>query len=304
MHLNKRFMEEVYKIFPQNNVKLDELMKKHTSFKVGGPADCLVIPKNYDQIAEIIKLCIAYNEPCFIMGNGSNLLVRDGGIRGVVVKLTELKEIKVENNKIIVQCGALLTNVSMAALNAELKDFEFACGIPGTIGGAVAMNAGAYNGEIANVIESATVVDKEGNILKLSKQQLELGYRTSIILKKGYTVLQATFSLQKGNYKEIKEIIDDLMNKRVTKQPLEFASAGSTFKRPEGYFAGKLIEDSGLKGKCFGDAQVSVKHSGFIINKGNAKAQDILNLINHVQNTVKQNYGVDLKTEVRIIGEE
>jgi UDP-N-acetylmuramate dehydrogenase len=238
------------------------------------------------------------------MGNGSNLLVRDGGVRGVVVKLTELKEIKVEAHKLIVQCGALLTHVSMVALKEELKNFEFACGIPGTIGGAVAMNAGAYNGEISNVIESAIVVDKKGEILKLSKQELELGYRTSAILKKGYTVLQATFALEKGNFKEIKETIDDLMNKRVTKQPLEFASAGSTFKRPEGYFAGKLIEDSGLKGKCFGEAQVSMKHSGFIINKGNAKAEDILNLINHVQYTVKENYGVDLKTEVRIIGED
>jgi UDP-N-acetylmuramate dehydrogenase len=304
MHLNESLMRGIYKIFPQENVKVDEYMKYHTSFKVGGPADCLVIPQNYEQVSAIIKLCLDYNEPCFIMGNGSNLLVRDGGVRGVVVKLTELKEIKVEVHKIIAQCGALLTHVSMAALKEELKNFEFACGIPGTIGGAVAMNAGAYNGEISNVIESATVVDRKGDILKLSKHELELGYRTSSILKKGYTVLQATFSLEKGNFKDIKENIDDLMNKRVTKQPLEFASAGSTFKRPEGYFAGKLIEDCGLKGKSFGDAQVSMKHSGFIINKGNAKAQDILNLINHVQNTVKENYGVDLKTEVRIIGEE
>ncbi|WP_428864367.1 UDP-N-acetylmuramate dehydrogenase [Clostridium sediminicola] len=302
--MNEYFLKDLKEIFREKDIKINEPMKYHTSFKVGGPADCLVLPEKKEQILKVIELCQEYNIPYFIMGNGSNLLVRDGGIRGVVIKLTQLNNMEVKGETIVVQSGALLTHVSIAALKAELKGFEFACGIPGTVGGAVAMNAGAYDGEISQIIQSAVVIDNHGRIKNLLKDEMDLGYRNSKILKCGYTVLEATFVFEKGEYNEIKEKIDDLINRRVTKQPLEYASAGSTFKRPEGYFAGKLIQDSGLKGKTIGDAKVSVKHSGFIINKGNATAEDILKLIKFVQKTVKDNYGVELKTEVRIMGEE
>lgn len=304
MILNECFLKDLNNIFGEKDIKINELMKYHTSFKVGGPADYLIMPEKNEQIIKAIELCQEYNIPYFIMGNGSNLLVRDGGIRGVVIKLTQLNNIEIKGNTIVVQSGALLTHVSIAALKAELKGFEFACGIPGTVGGAVAMNAGAYGGEIVGVVESALVIDEHGTIKKLSKEEMELSYRNSSILRKGYTVLESTFVLEKGNYKKIKEIIDDLMNKRSTKQPLEYASAGSTFKRPKGYYAGKLIQDSDLKGKSVGDAEVSEKHSGFIINKGNARANDILDLIILVQKTVKEKFNIELNTEVRIIGED
>lgn len=285
-------------------ILVDELMKKHTSFKVGGPVDIMIVPSNYEELQKAIKLCFESEIPYYVIGNGSNLLVKDKGIRGVVIKLTGLREIKVENTTIISQSGALLSDVSEKALQASLSGLEFACGIPGCVGGAVAMNAGAYISEIANVIESAIVIDKSGNFKTLNKEELELGYRNSAILKYDYTVVEATFRLKPGIYEEIKSTIDDLQQKRSDKQPLEYPSAGSTFKRPTGYFAGKLIEDAGLKGLSIGDAEVSKKHSGFIINKGNASAKDILDLIGLVQSKVYERFGVELQTEVRIMGED
>lgn len=304
MNKFKDFSKELIKVLDPKDIEIDEPMKNHTSFKVGGPADILVTPESFGQVIDVIKLCKENNVPYYIIGNGSNLLVRDGGIRGVVIKLCKLNKIKVEDNKITAESGVTLKEVSDIALENSLTGFEFACGIPGSIGGAVTMNAGAYNGEIVNVIESAKIIDADGTVRDLDKKALELGYRMSSILKNGYTVLQVTFNLEKGDSHKIKTRIEDLNKRRNEKQPLEYASAGSTFKRPEGYFAAKLIEDSGLKGANVGDAEVSKKHSGFIINKGNANAKDILNLIAIVQRKVKDNFNIELFTEVRIIGEE
>lgn len=304
MSLEISFINKLKEIVGLENVALDEPMKNHTSFKVGGPVDVMVYPTNYEMVRNVISLCNKDNINYFILGNGSNLLVKDGGIRGVVIKFSKLNKVVVEGNKVMAESGAKLSDVSTAALNASLTGFEFACGIPGSIGGATTMNAGAYDGEMSRAIHSALVIDNHGEIRNLSKEELELSYRTSAILKYGYTVLQATLELAIGEQEKIKARIDQLTERRCERQPLEYASAGSTFKRPEGYFAGKLIQDAGLKGVHVGDAEVSEKHSGFIINKGGASAKDILELIALVQSKVHEAFGVDLHTEVRIIGED
>ncbi|MDP4145050.1 MAG: UDP-N-acetylmuramate dehydrogenase [Bacillota bacterium] len=298
------FKTQLLEIVGESNIQVDASMKDNTSFKVGGSVDILVTPESYEQVSTIIKLCNSHKVPYFILGNGSNLLVKDGGIRGIVIKFEKLDKIDVSGSKITAQSGSILKDVSETACNASLTGLEFACGIPGTVGGALAMNAGAYFGEMSDVVESSIVLDSEGNFRNLSKEELELGYRMSAVLKHNYIVLEVTFNLNPGEYDKIRDRIDDLMRRRIEKQPLEFPSAGSTFKRPEGHFAAKLIEDAGLKGANVGDAEVSVKHSGFIINKGNASAQDILDLITEVQKTVKDKFDVELHTEVRIIGED
>ena len=285
-------------------IKIDEKLSEYVNFKVGGPADILLIPNSQEQVIKSIKICKENNIPFYLIGNGSNILVRDGGFRGVVLSLKNVKNIYVDGEKIEAECGVMLKEVSDKAIENSLTGFEFACGIPGTIGGAVFMNAGAYDGEISKVIESAEVIDENCNIIRLSREELDFGYRSSLVMKKGYTVLSAVFKLEKGQVKTIKELIEDLTNKRESKQPLEYPSAGSTFKRPTGYFAGKLIQDAGLKGYSIGGAAVSEKHSGFVINKGNATAKDITDLIKHIQDEVKKQFGVDLHPEVRIIGEE
>ncbi|WP_055666568.1 UDP-N-acetylmuramate dehydrogenase [Desnuesiella massiliensis] len=295
---------EIKEIVEEKNVFIDEPMRKHTYFKIGGPADILVLPETIEQVIGLLKLCISKKVPHHIIGNGSNLLVKDGGIRGVVIKLCSLNQIEVEEDKITAMCGVLLSDVSKSALQNSLTGFEFACGIPGTIGGAVTMNAGAYGGEMVDVIETALVLDEQCNLKILTNEELELGYRTSAVMKYNYIVLKVTLKLKQGEYEEINGRIKELTAKREEKQPLEYPSAGSTFKRPVGFFAGKLIQDSGLKGKSLGGAAVSEKHSGFIINKNNASAKDILDLINLVQNTVKEKFGVELHTEIRIIGDD
>ena len=299
---------EFYKLlgefYNEEDITVDSPMSEHIYFRVGGPADILVTPVNEEQVVNTLKLCREYNVPYFILGNGSNILVKDGGISGVVIKFNKLNKITTEGNCVTAQSGALLKDVSKAALENNLRGFEFACGIPGSIGGAVFMNAGAYDGEMAHVIKSARVIDENCNIKNLTKEELELGYRSSIVMKKGYVVIEATIELESGEYASIKDTIDDLTNRRESKQPLEYPSAGSTFKRPEGYFAGKLIQDSGLKGFSIGGAAVSEKHSGFVINKGGATAKDVLDVIAHVQKTVKENFDVELHTEVRIIGRD
>lgn len=304
MNYIENHASKLKEVVGENNILLNEPMKNHVYFKVGGPADMMVIPNTIEEIIQLVNYCRENKVPYFIIGNGSNLLVKDGGIRGVIIKLTSLTDIEVKEDKVIAQCGAQLKDVSREALNHGLTGFEFACGIPGSIGGAVFMNAGAYDGEMSFVIDMITALDDKGNVIEISKEKLELGYRTSIIMKRGYVVLSVQLKLKQGEVKSIDERIRELTKRREERQPLEYPSAGSTFKRPEGYFAGKLIQDSGLKGKSIGGAAVSEKHSGFIINKGNATAKDILDLIAHVQDTVKKNFDVELHTEIRIIGED
>ena len=304
MNHYKDFALELYNLVGKENVLIDEPMKKHTSFKVGGLVDILVTPKSYEQVQAIIKICKKRSVPFYVIGNGSNLLVKDGGIRGLVIKLIKLNTIKIYENKIVAGGGSEIIDVSQVALKACLTGVEFACGIPGSVGGALTMNAGAYNGEMSQVVDSATVLDNDGNVKTLNLCELELGYRFSSILKYSYTVLEVTFKLQLGEYDKIKDRMDDLTRRRTEKQPLEYASAGSTFKRPEGTFAPKLIEETGLKGINVKDAEVSTKHAGFIINKGNADARDIIQLIGIVQKSVKEKFNIELYTEVIIIGEE
>ena len=304
MNKYNKFVGLFNEFYDINDIKIDEKSSEYVNFKVGGPADILLIPNSKEQVIKSIKICKENNIPFYLIGNGSNILVRDGGFRGVVLSLKNVKNIYVDGEKIEAECGVMLKEVSDKAIENSLTGFEFACGIPGTIGGAVFMNAGAYDGEISKVIESAEVIDENCNIIRLSREELDFGYRSSLVMKKGYTVLSAVFKLEKGQVKTIKELIEDLTNKRESKQPLEYPSAGSTFKRPTGYFAGKLIQDAGLKGYSIGGAAVSEKHSGFVINKGNATAKDITDLIKHIQDEVKKQFGVDLHPEVRIIGEE
>ena len=304
MNKYNKFVGLFNEFYDINDIKIDEKLSEYVNFKVGGPADILLIPNSKEQVIKSIKICKENNIPFYLIGNGSNILVRDGGFRGVVLSLKNVKNIYVDGEKIEAECGVMLKEVSDKAIENSLTGFEFASGIPGTIGGAVFMNAGAYDGEISKVIESAEVIDENCNIIRLSREELDFGYRSSLVMKKGYTVLSAVFKLEKGQVKTIKELIEDLTNKRESKQPLEYPSAGSTFKRPTGYFAGKLIQDAGLKGYSIGGAAVSEKHSGFVINKGNATAKDITDLIKHIQDEVKKQFGVDLHPEVRIIGEE
>lgn len=282
----------------------DEMMSKHTTFKIGGPADLYVIPRSEEELVYAIEVCMKEDIPYYVIGNGSNLLVTDKGFRGVIIEVyKQLSEITVEGNRVTAYAGALLSKVANVAAEYGLTGFEFAHGIPGTLGGAVTMNAGAYDGEIKDVIESATVIDENGKVKTLLAEELELQYRKSIVSKLGYTVIKATLLLQEGDKEAILAKMKDLMQRRRDKQPLEYPSAGSTFKRPVGHFAGKLIMDAGLRGYQLGGAQVSEKHCGFVINKDNATCQDILDLIHHVQEEIKNKFDVQMETEVKMIGE-
>lgn len=302
--MNKIFYEALVKVLDEDQIKPEEPMKNHVTFRVGGPADFFVTPKNYEELSWVLKCCAKYEMPCYIMGNGSNLLVSDQGYRGVVIQLfRQLNDIQCEGNVIRAQAGALLSMVANRALEEKLTGFEFAAGIPGTLGGACVMNAGAYGGEMKDVLKSVAVLTREGERITLQKNELELGYRTSIIAKKNYIVLEAEIELEVGDAEEIKAVMDDLKERRTTKQPLEYPSAGSTFKRPEGYFSGKLIQESGLQGFQVGGAQVSEKHCGFVINKDQATAADIAELIRQVQDRVEEKFGVRLETEVKRLGE-
>ena len=297
--------DKLNNVIAKDSILIDEPMSRHTTFRVGGPADFFVTPKAKEEVRDVIRICKEAGMPYYIIGNGSNLLVSDAGYRGVIVQIyKEMNEVKVEGDLVKAQAGALLSGIAAKALGAELSGFEFASGIPGTIGGACVMNAGAYGGEMKDVLESVTVLTGEGKIIELGRNELELGYRTSVIAKEGYIVLGAVLKLERGNGEKIKTYMDELKEKRVTKQPLEYPSAGSTFKRPEGYFAGKLIEDAGLRGFQVGGAQVSEKHCGFVINRDHATAADIMELMRQVQIRVKENSGVDLEPEVKRLGDE
>lgn len=286
------------------NVMVDEHLKNHTYTHLGGKADFFVTPETYEQVQDIVKLSNREDIPFTLLGNGSNLIVKDGGIRGIVLNLKRLKDITTNGTVLVAQSGARIIDSSRQALAKSLTGLEFACGIPGSVGGALFMNAGAYGGEIKDVLESTIVVDRDGSLLNLSADELDLEYRSSNIPDNGYIVLEATFSMKNGDYDEIKAIMDDLTFKRESKQPLEYPSCGSVFKRPPGYFAGKLIQDSGLQGKQLGGAQVSMKHAGFIVNRDGATANEYIGLIHFVQNTVKDKFDVRLEREVKIIGED
>lgn len=302
--MDQKIKNRFLALLGEQNVLTDEPMSNHTTFRIGGAADYFLLPTEGTQIKGIFEICREEGIPCFILGNGSNLLVSDKGYRGAVIQMyRNMNKIETEGTVICAQAGALLSAIAAEAKNHSLTGFEFAGGIPGTLGGAVTMNAGAYGGEMKDVLKSVTVVDREGNIIKLSVEELNLGYRTSIVKKAGYFVLEAEISLKEGNPEEIKELMRDLTERRTSKQPLEFPSAGSTFKRPEGYFAGKLIMDSGLRGYRVGGAQVSEKHCGFVINAGGATAEDVRALIQDVQNTVYEKFGVMLEPEVRFLGD-
>lgn len=299
-----KIYDKLISIIDKNNIKLNEYLKNHTYTKLGGKADIFLTPSTYEEVQAIVKFAKQENVPFTLLGNGSNLIVKDGGIRGIVILLENFDAISVNGNQLKAQSGAAIIAASRYALQKKLSGLEFACGIPGTVGGALFMNAGAYGGEIKDVLDSAIVIDRDGEIVKRSAADLELSYRTSNIPEKGDIVLEAIFNLQPGNYEEIKAIMDDLTFKRESKQPLEYPSCGSVFKRPPGYFAGKLIQDSGLQGTRIGGAEVSTKHAGFIVNKDNATAEEYISLIKHVQKTVKEKFGVSLEREVKIIGED
>lgn len=290
---------------PESMIRIDEPMNTHTSFKIGGPADIYVAPATTQQLQFIIKVCQDHQIPYFIIGNGSNLLVKDGGYRGVMIEIfRNMNAITVEGTQLYAQAGALLVKVANTALDHSLTGFEFAHGIPGTIGGAVYMNAGAYGGDMKQVILSADVIDGKGNLITLTNEQLELGYRTSKVQTDHMIVVGARIGLAHGDYEDINDKMKDLAHRRRTSQPLTVPSAGSTFKRPEGYYAGKLIMDAQLRGFRIGDAGVSDKHCGFIVNHGEATAKDVIALIGHIQVTVKNAFGQDLHPELRIIGED
>jgi len=294
---------ELVHIVSKDNVTLNKPLKSHTYTRLGGNADYFITPITYEQVGAVVKLAKLNNVPFTLLGNGSNLIIKDGGIRGIVMYLGKLKSITVKSESIIAESGALIADVSKQALASHLTGLEFACGIPGSVGGALFMNAGAYGGEIKDILVQATVVDEAGNIQTIAAEDLGLAYRTSTFQTNNYIVLDAEFALKKGKYGEIKAQMDVLTFKRESKQPLEYPTCGSVFKRPQGHFAGKLIQDSGLQGQQIGGAQVSLKHAGFIINKDNATADEYIALIRHVQKTVKERFNIDLEREVRIIGE-
>lgn len=285
-------------------ILLDEPMKNHTSFKIGGPADILIIPETEEEIIESVKFCRSNNIEYFIMGNGSNLLVKDLGIRGVVIKISsKFGKIQVDNDRVVCESGALLSVVGKHLLRESLTGFEFASGIPGTIGGAITMNAGAYGGEMKDIAINVRALDKYNNIIELNNKEMDFRYRGSKIVDEELIVLSTEFQLEKGEYSLIEERMKDLTHKRTSKQPLELPSGGSTFKRPEGYFAGKLIEDSGLRGVRYGDAQISEKHCGFVVNRGNSTYEEVHTLIGTVQKIVRDKFDVNLETEIKIIGD-
>lgn len=281
-----------------------EMMSTHTTFKIGGPTAYYMIPENEDEIMEALDFARVRKLPFYLLGRGSNVLFSDEGYPGVVIEIGRgLERMSVhQKGMVMVQAGIGLSTMAVRLAEAGLTGFEFAGGIPGTLGGGITMNAGAYGGEIKDCIVSATVLNEEGNKMVLSKKELELGYRSSIIQKKKYIVLQGTFSFEKGEREKIFSDMKELNQKRREKQPLEYPSAGSTFKRPEGYFAGKLIEDAGLRGYRIGDAQVSEKHCGFVINRGHATAEEVRRLIEEVQNRVREKFQVELEPEVRMVG--
>ena len=293
----------IEKIVPQENILFNEPMSRHTTFRVGGAAKCLIKVNNKEQMKKLIPYLHMTGQNFFILGNGSNLLVGDKGYSGILVKLGEgMESVTVEGERMKISAGTLLSKAASAARENEMTGMEFASGIPGTVGGAIVMNAGAYGGEMKQIVESVEVMNMEGEILVLDNDTMEFGYRKSVIKSRPFIVLETVLCLQKGKQEEISSKMEELSRLRREKQPLEYASAGSTFKRPEGYFAGKLIMDAGLRGFSIGGAKVSEKHCGFIINTGNATSEDIAELMAEVQERVKERFRVDLEPEIVRLG--
>lgn len=284
---------------PEENIYLQEPMAGHTTFRIGGPADCLLQLESEEQLKNVQRYLNIVEAPYFVLGNGSNLLVSDHGYRGIVLQVGQkMSHIQVEGCRITAQAGALLSQVAKVAMESGLTGLEFASGIPGTVGGGVVMNAGAYDGELSQVVTQVNVVSSQGESLEFNNATMEFGYRTSVLRKNVFTVTSVIFELKPGDKTQIQAKMEDLAAKRRAKQPLEFPSAGSVFKRPEGYFAGKLIMDAGMRGYQTGGARVSDKHCGFIVNVGKASSQDVLDVICEIKERVKERFGVDLETEI------
>lgn len=298
-------VERISQFVPKENILEKELMSRHTTFKVGGPCSVLVKIDEVNQLKKLLPYLVKENIPYFFLGNGSNLLVSDKGFEGVIITFSSCMadDVQVDGERVVAGAGVLLSKVAKKALDESLTGFEFAAGIPGTVGGAMVMNAGAYDGEMRHIVESVEVVDTTGCVYVLTCEEMEFGYRTSILKREPFIVTKVVFKLQKGDSAVIKEKMDDLAARRRDKQPLEYPSAGSTFKRPEGHFAGKLIMDAGLRGYQVGGARVSDKHCGFVINTGNATATDVNNLMEDVIKEVQNKFQVTLQPEVIRLGE-
>ena len=301
---NQEFVDEIRRRMAPEHILLNEPMKDHTTFRIGGPADCLILPASMEDVAFVFQCLKRHDIPFVILGNGSNVLVLDKGIRGVVIKFNSpISAIRKKKNTLTAGAGALLRDVSEFAAENSLSGMEFACGIPGSIGGAVFMNAGAYDGEMKNIVSAVRAISPKGEIVQFAANELDFGYRHSIFQENGCAICEVDLTLTPGNVEEIKEKIAGFTERRESKQPLEMPSAGSTFKRPEGHYAGTLIEQTGLKGFTVGGAQVSDKHAGFVVNAGDATAKDVLELIRQVQDRVFEKHHVKLFPEVRILGE-
>lgn len=302
--MNQNLINELYRIVGEENVKIEEPMWKHTTFRIGGPAQYFVTPQTTEELGQVVLLCNAEKMPYFMLGHGSNILVSDKGMNSVVIQLYHnYADFSIKENKVYAQAGVMLSKLGQATKEAGLTGFEFAAGIPGTLGGAIMMNAGAYGGEMKDIVESVQLMDKNGTLHEKSCEEMQFSYRHSIVEKEDYIVLGATLQLRYGDINVISERMEELATARKTKQPLEFPSAGSTFKRPEGYFAGKLIMDAGLRGYRVGGAQISEKHCGFVINTGGATAQDVMQLVEDVKYKVYEKFQVELEPEVKMIGE-
>ncbi len=303
--ISKAVIEAIQRFVPYENIRLQEPMADHTTFRIGGPADCFVQLENEQQLKKLQKYLGLAGVPFFVMGNGSNLLVSDAGYRGVILQIgSGMSDISVEGCRVVAKAGASLAQVARKALEYGLTGLEFASGIPGTVGGGVVMNAGAYGGEMCQVVTQVNVVNQDGETMELDNETMEFGYRTSVIRHSTFTITEVVFSLEPGDREAIKVKMEELAGRRREKQPLEYPSAGSTFKRPEGNFAGKLIMEAGFRGFQIGGARVSDKHCGFIINTGNATARDVLDVIARIQAGVKDKFHVDLETEIVFIGSQ
>ncbi len=301
--MSDEIVTRLINITGKDNVRINEPMKNHTTFKIGGPAQYYVTPESVTQIQEVVSLCRDMNIPLHVIGNGSNILVGDDGVDGVVLALfNTFSDYEIKDNVITAQAGMSLIKLSVIALREGLTGLEFASGIPGSVGGAVYMNAGAYDGQMKDVVTSVTVLDEAGNIRILGRNELDMGYRTSAVAKHNMIVLQVIIELKAGDKEQIKDRMNQLSELRKQKQPLEYPSAGSTFKRPEGYFAGKLIADAGLKGYSIGGAAVSEKHAGFVVNMGGATAKDVVELTDYIKKRIIEQFGVTLELEIKKIG--